>query len=158
MPSVRLSELKLSFNTQLTGSMEKLVHGIWDLQVLRLLALDDEQLQLNREQINAVNRCLGVEIVEIDLRQMHAAYREGSFLTHAVEEESNAKWIWFYNIDALTDTNYAGWLRSTLTVRTIENLRCVFVVKNISTKSEVFDCQKAPLYQSTVPLFMDCMH
>lgn len=81
-----------------------------------------------------------------------AHFRTSEVLNKVIEENEYSTWIWFYGIDALKDSNFAGWLRTRLTVRTIENLRIIFIAESCEDFRDVFCDSKATFYQSTMLL------
>ena len=66
-------------------------------------------------------------MISIDLNNMKSTYRENYLLNTLLEQNKFLKWVWFTGIEAIRGTCFAGWLRSHLTVRDLDNLRCVFV-------------------------------
>jgi len=147
-----LSALEPAFNDKEVGSVERLVHAAWELKMIRFFIFESEQLQKKKNEIDSVNRELGAEVIYIDLKMFTTNYRGDLFLNRILEQSTIVKWIWFYNVEALTDMRFAGWLRSLLTVRLIGNIRCVFIVENESIQHQVFGNYRAPFFDSVIPL------
>ena len=119
-----LEELKLDFSSKELG-IERHVHGYWQLPLLRFHVLESELNQSFYDEISLHNNALGIPVINIDLQELKETYRGDELLNTVLEENHFPKWIWFYGVEALRDTCFAGWLRSYLTVRDIDNLRCV---------------------------------
>ncbi|YCO02797.1 hypothetical protein ACB087_20450 [Vibrio sp. VNB-15] len=103
-------------------------------------------------EINRINESLGIAVETIDLKEYRDNFRPSEKLNKSIKESEYRRWIWFYGVEALRDTNYAGWLRSRLTVRSIENLRVIFVVESSDDYRDVFCDYRVPFYQSTTLL------
>ena len=88
--------------------------------------------------INQINESLGIPVKTIDLNEYKEHFRTSEVLNKLIEESEYPTWIWFYGIEALKDSNFAGWLRARLTVRSIENLRVIFVAESIDDYHAVF--------------------
>lgn len=146
-----IEELALDFSSKEIG-IERRVHAYWELSMLRFHILESETNQSVFDEISFYNEVLGIPVISIDLKNMKSTYRENDLLNTLLEQNKFPKWVWFSGIEALRDTSFAGWLRSHLTVRDIDNLRCVFVGETESDIREVFFDYKAPFYQSTMRL------
>lgn len=143
-----LDSIEFNFNDYERG-VERSVRASWELQMLRFHVVDDELDSSLVNEINTVNKSLGIKVISINL---HDFYIKSNELYQVIEENEYPKWIWFYGVDALKDTRFAGWLRSILTVRTIENVRVVFVAGAKDDLRAIFSDIKEPFYHSTVPL------
>lgn len=146
-----LEELTLDFSSKEIG-VERRVHGYWELSMLRFHVLESAIKQSVFDEISFHNEALGIPVISIDLNKMKSTYRENDLLNTLLEQNKFPKWVWFTGIEALRDTCFSGWLRSHLTVRDIDNLRCVFVGETESDIRAVFFDYKVPFYQSTMRL------
>lgn len=90
------------------------------------------------------------DVEYIDLDDNKDNYRTSLVLNKSIEETEYPKWLWFYGIDALKDSNFSGWLHNRLTVRTIENLRVVFVLDSRGDYLNVFCDSRELLYKATM--------
>ncbi|MCU8528622.1 hypothetical protein M2F93_04320 [Vibrio vulnificus] len=106
-------------------------------------------------EINLINESLDIAVETIDLKEYRDNFKSSEKLNKPIEENEHPRWIWFYGVEALKDTNFAGWLRSRLTVRSIENLRVIFVVESSDDYRDVFCDYRVPFYQSTTLLQTD---
>ena len=129
--------------------IERYVHSYWQLSMLRFHILESELNRSVFDEISHHNKTLGIPVICIDLNKLKGTYRKDGFLNTLLEQNQFPKWIWFSGIEALRDTCFAGWLRSLLTVRHTDNLRCVFMGKTKADIRAVFFDYKTPFYQST---------
>ncbi|WP_305845997.1 hypothetical protein [Photobacterium kishitanii] len=105
--------------------------------------------------INRINEYLGISFKTIDLNEYKDHFRSSESLNKFIEENEYPRWIWFFGIEALKDSNFSGWLRNRLTVRSIENLRVIFVAESRDDFLDVFCDRRVPFYQSTILLQTD---
>ncbi|WP_258180329.1 hypothetical protein [Photobacterium kishitanii] len=105
--------------------------------------------------INRINEYLGISVKTIDLNEYKDHFRSSESLNKFIEENEYPRWIWFFGIEALKDSNFSGWLRNRLTVRSIENLRVIFVAESRDDFLDVFCDRRVPFYQSTILLQTD---
>jgi hypothetical protein len=143
-----LDNIEFNFNDYELG-VERIIRAYWELQMLRFHIVTDELDSSLVHEMNRINKSLGITVISINLND---SYIESDEINKAIEQNEYPKWIWFYGIDALKDTQFSGWLRSRLTVRAIENIRVVFVADSKEDLSKVFGDIKKPLYHSTMPL------
>ncbi|MGR6861515.1 hypothetical protein ACU5EH_15070 [Aliivibrio salmonicida] len=146
-----LDNTEFSFNDYKLG-VERSVRASWELQILRFHTVNKELNLSLVNEINRINKSLDIEVMDIDLSGLNDCYIKSNVLKKAIEQSEEPKWIWFYGIHALKDCQFAGWLRSLLTVRSIENVRVVFVAESKEDLSEVFRDIKKPFYHSTIAL------
>ncbi|MEZ8798664.1 hypothetical protein OA7_0011150 [Vibrio cyclitrophicus 1F53] len=151
MQAPTLDSIEFNFNDYDLG-LERYVRGIWELQMLRLHVLDEQLDSSLVDEINRINESLGISVISIDLVELTDLYAESEELKEAIEQSEHPKWLWLHGVDVLKDTHFAGWLRSLLTVRSVENVRVVFVARSQEELSAVFRDIKTPLYQSTIAL------
>ena len=130
------------------GSIERFVEGSWALSILRFHVDVSKITPTIKNQIDDYNKTRNIPVLEFDLNTLVHNYRTDVSLNDALKEEDDLVWIWFYNTHVLIDSNFAGWLRSRLTVRDIDNLRCVFITEGNTVDSIFFD-YSAPLYLAT---------
>jgi len=102
--------------------------------------------------INRINESLGISVKTIDLNEYKDSFRSSKNLNKSIEENEYPLWIWFYGVEALKEQDFSGWLRSRLTVRSIENLRTIFVAESQHDYQDIFRDSSAPFYQSTMLL------
>ncbi|GAD90715.1 hypothetical protein VHA01S_054_00090 [Vibrio halioticoli NBRC 102217] len=154
MKAPTLDSIEFNFNDYAFG-LDRYVMGIWELQMLRFHVLDEQLDSSLVDEINRINQSLGVTVISIDLVELTDLYAESEELNEAIEHSEHSKWLWLHGVDALKDTHFAGWLRSLLTVRTVENVRVVFVAHSQKDLHAVFHDIKAPFFKSTIPLDVD---
>lgn len=147
----KLDELDVSYSNYELG-IERYVMGIWDLHIYRHHVFRVDLADSLVHKINQVNASLGIAVQSIDLNDYKNNFWSSESLNSVIGENEYPKWVWIYGIKALGDTYFSGWLRSRLTVRTIENLRVVFVADSHQVYHDVFCKSSAPFYQSTVSL------
>lgn len=151
MQAPTIDSIEFNFNDYDLG-LERYVRGVWELQMLRLHVLDEQLDSSLVEEINRINESLGITVMSIDLVELIDLYAESEELNEAIEQSEHPKWLWLHGVNALKNTHFAGWLRSLLTVRTVENVRVVFVADSQEDLRAVFRDIKAPFFQSTIPL------
>ncbi|WP_394239951.1 hypothetical protein [Vibrio astriarenae] len=151
MQAPTLDSIEFNFNDYTLG-LERYVRGIWELQMLRFHVLDEQLDSSLVDEFNRINQLLGITVISIDLVELTDLYAESEELNEAIEQSEHPKWLWLHGVDALKDTHFAGWLRSLLTVRTVENVRVVFVAHSQQDLHAVFHDITTPFFQSTIPL------
>ncbi|CDT32152.1 hypothetical protein [Vibrio coralliirubri] len=151
MSKLLLSEMDFQFQSYPLG-LERNIRGAWELGMKRFHCLNSDLSLSATESIDEINAHIGVNAININLAEFKESYRTSIELSHALQEDNAARWVWFTGAEALKDSDYAGWLRSLLTTRDIENLRVVFILKTRSDYLEIFQNSQAPLYKSTLPL------
>ncbi|MDO6542553.1 hypothetical protein [Photobacterium sanguinicancri] len=151
MSKFLFSEMDFHFQIHPLG-LERNVRGAWELGIKRFHGLSSELPPSAIDSIDKINAHIGVNPINIDLAEFKESYRTSVELSHVLQEDNAARWVWFSGVEALKDSNYAGWLRSLLTTRDIENLRVVFIIKTRADYLEIFQNSQAPLYKSTLPL------
>ena len=150
----KLEEIDVGFSTYEVG-LERYVRCTWALHMYRHHAIRSQLSVGFIDGINQINESLGISVKTIDLMEYKHNFRTSVELNHYIAENQYPTWIWFYGIEALKDTGFSGWLRNRLTIRSIENLRIVFVADSRSDFRDVFCDRTAPLYQSTMSLQSD---
>jgi|GEM_PF-3534766 len=151
MHTKRLEEIEVSFNDYEVGP-DRFVRCVWALHMYRhhVFRTDlSDQLILS---INRINESLGISVKTIDLNEYKDSFRSSKNLNKSIEENEYPLWIWFYGVEALKEQDFSGWLRSRLTVRSIENLRTIFVAESQHDYQDIFRDSSAPFYQSTMLL------
>ncbi len=159
MRSQKIEDIDVSFDAYPLGS-ERYVRCTWALHMYRHHVFRANVPDTLILEINQINESMGILVEDIDLNEHKDNFRTSLVLNKAIEENEYPKWIWFYGVEALKDSNFSGWLRNRLTFRTIENLRVVFVLDSCSDYLSVFCDSREPLYKSTM-LFragMDCQN
>ncbi|MFA0440121.1 hypothetical protein AB4560_09370 [Vibrio sp. 10N.222.51.C12] len=151
MSKLLFSEMDFQFQTHPLG-LERNIRGAWELGMKRFHCLNSELSLSATESVDEINTHIGVDTLNINLADFKESYRTSVELSLVLREDNAARWVWFTGADALKDSNYAGWLRSLLTTRDIENLRVVFILKTRSDYLAIFQNSQAPLYKSTLPL------
>lgn len=149
MHSKNLEDIDVSFHGYPLG-LERYVRCTWALHMYRhhvFRANLPDSLILN---IKKINESIGILVEDIDLNEYKDGFRTSLSLNKSIEENEYPKWIWFYGVAALKDSNFSGWLRNRLTVRSIENLRVVFVLDSRGDYQDVFCDSREPLYKSTM--------
>ncbi|HIF9238108.1 TPA: hypothetical protein ACX6RC_000598 [Photobacterium damselae] len=154
MRSKKLKDIDVSFNDYKRG-FERYVRCIWALHSYRHHVLNANLSESFILKINQINESLGIKVEDIDLNKYKDNFRSSEDLNKSIEENEYPRWIWFYGVEALKDSNFSGWLRSRLTVRSIENLRVIFVAESRDDYRDVFCDSRAPFYQSTMLLHTD---
>ncbi|OBU37622.1 hypothetical protein [Photobacterium phosphoreum] len=150
----KLNAINVSFNEYEAG-IERYVRCTWSIHIYRHHVYRTNLSDLYVSNINQINESLGIPVKTIDLNEYKEHFRTSEVLNKLIEESEYPTWIWFYGIEALKDSNFAGWLRARLTVRSIENLRVIFVAESIDDYHAVFCDNRAPFYQSTMLLNTD---
>ena len=154
MHSKRLEDIDVSFNDYEVG-LERYVRCTWALYMYRHHVFHANLSNSFILKINRINESLGIAVEAIDLNEYKDNFRSSEDLNKSIEENEYPTWIWFYGVEALKDSNFSGWLRSRLTVRSIENLRVIFVAEFRDDYRYVFCDSRAPFYQSTMLLQTD---
>ncbi|MBE8564185.1 hypothetical protein [Vibrio sp. OPT20] len=154
MYSTRLVDIDFSYDTYQEG-LERYIRCTWALHMYRHHVFGTKLSDMFMKKANRINESLGITVVTIDLNTYRNNFRSSEELIKYLEENEYPKWIWFYGIEALKDSNFAGWLRNRLTVRSIENLRVIFVAQSRADYREVFCDRGTPFYQSTMLLQTD---
>lgn len=154
MHSKRLEDIDVSFNDYEVG-LERYVRCTWALYMYRHHVFHTNLSDSFILKINRINESLGIAVEAIDLNEYKDNFRSSEDLNKSIEENEYPTWIWFYGVEALKDSNFSGWLRSRLTVRSIENLRVIFVAESRDDYRYVFCDSRAPFYQSTMLLQTD---
>lgn len=150
----KLEDLDVRFNDYEVGP-ERYVRATWEMHIHRHYVLRDNLSNQFIQKFNQINCSLGISVITINLGEHWEDYRWSKTLNAAIGESDYPVWIWFYGVDALRDSAYAGWLRTRLTVRRIENLRVVFVAETLDDFRAVFCDNREPFYQSTMLLQTD---
>ncbi|CDU08790.1 hypothetical protein [Vibrio coralliirubri] len=151
MQAPKLDSIEFNFNDYEIG-IERYVRGCWELQMLRFHVLENQLNSSIVNEINRINESLGITVISIDLNELTDLYAESEELKEAIKQSEHPKWLWLHGVDALRDTHFSGWLRSLLTVRTVENVRVVFVAHSHKDLHAVFHDITTPFFQSTIPL------
>ena len=154
MHRMKLEDIDVSFNDYEVG-LERYVRCTWAIHIYRHHVIRAKLSDSFIQNINLINESLGIAVETIDLVEYKDNFRSSVELNNSIAVNQYPRWIWFYGTEALKDSNYAGWLRNRLTVRSIENLRIVFVADSLSDFRAVFCDRRAPFYQSTMPLETD---
>lgn len=145
----KLEDIDMNFNDYEAG-LERYIRSTWDLHMYRHHALRSNLPDSLILKINQINESMGIAVEVIDLNEHKDTFRSSVDLNKSIVENEYPKWIWFYGIVALKDSNFSGWLRSKLTVRTIENLRVIFVAESCSDYQDIFCDSREPFYKSTI--------
>lgn len=151
MNRILFSSIDFQFQNYPIG-LERNIRGIWELGMMRFHCLNSVLHATTIRVIDNINIKLGITPIQINLAKLKKNYRTSVELSFALREENFAKWIWFTDVEALKDTNYAGWLRSLLTTRNIQNIRVVFIIKTKEDYFEIFQNSQKPLFKSTLEL------
>ncbi|EGR1583980.1 hypothetical protein D6L38_20755 [Vibrio parahaemolyticus] len=154
MYSKKLKDIDFSYHLYKAG-FERYVRCIWTLHMYRHHVFRTNLSDMFIQNINQINESLGVTVLTIDLNIYKNNFRSSEVLIKYLQDDGYPKWIWFYGVEALKDSNFSGWLRSWLTVRSIENLRVIFVAQSRADYREVFCDRRKPFYQSTMLLQTD---
>lgn len=129
---------------------ERYIRASWQLKLSRFHILKNQLNDETLDEINGINHSLGISVIGLNAHA--ASYKESDYLYEIFEESAYPVWIWLFGVEALKDRGYAGWLRSLLSVRHVDNLRVVFVAESRKDLVSVFGRISEPLYQSTTPL------
>ncbi|MGR6860754.1 hypothetical protein ACU5EH_10840 [Aliivibrio salmonicida] len=151
MNKILFSDIDFQFQNYPIG-LERNIRGIWELGMMRFHYLSSDLTPSTIGVIDNINIELGITPIQINLAKLKKNYRTSVELSFALREENFAKWIWFTDVEALKDTNYAGWLRSLLTTRNTQNIRVVFIIKTKEDYFEIFQNSQDPLFKSTLEL------
>ncbi len=151
MHSKKLTDIDFSYHLYEVG-IERYIRCTWALNMYRHHVFRKNMSDILIKDINQINESLGVTVVTIDLNMYRNNFRSSEDITKYLEDDGYPKWIWFYGVEALKNSNYAGWLRNWLSVRSIENLRVVFVTQSRADYRAVFCDRRTPFYQFTMPL------
>lgn len=130
------------------GSIERFIEGSWSLSILRFHVDANKITPTIKRRIYDHNNRRNISVLEFDLNTLVHTYLTDASFNDALEEKDELVWLWFNNSQVLINSNFAGWLRSKLTVRDINNLRCVFIIESNAMNSIFFD-YSAPLYLAT---------
>ncbi|EJG1189533.1 hypothetical protein WOB70_18430 [Vibrio parahaemolyticus] len=141
-----------NFNSWPLGSLERFIHGCWQLRILRFHAFSDEFSDAVREKYNSINHTIGVQSVYIDLLSLTENNSSTSKLFKIIRNHGQPTWIWFTNSEALLDTSRAGWLRSILTTYCVDHVRVTFLLDSQNHYNDIFLNYSAPFYKSTTAL------
>ncbi|MCS0429542.1 hypothetical protein [Vibrio diabolicus] len=147
----KLEDMDVTFKEYEVG-LERHVRCIWALHMYRHHVLRANLPDSLILKINKINESMGIEVKAIDLNEYKGTFRSSVDLNTSIAENEYPKWIWFYGIVALKDSNFSGWLRSRLTARTIENLRVIFVAESRNDYHDIFCDSREPFYKSTMLL------
>ncbi|EGQ7693884.1 hypothetical protein LFR94_002024 [Vibrio vulnificus] len=150
----RLEAIDVNFKHYEVG-LERYVRCTWGLNMYRHHVFRANLPDTFVLEINRINESMGIAVESIDLKEYRDNFRSSKKLNKSIKENEYPRWIWFYGVEALKDTNFAGWLRSRLTVRSTENLRVIFVVESSDDYRDVFCDYRVPFYQSTTLLRTD---
>ncbi len=134
------------------GSLERLIHGCWQLGIFRFHAFYQEWDNGLQVRCDSINHTLGVRTVRVDLLAFEGDYRRTSQVMDIIRSHDSSTWIWFVNCEALLDSSLAGWLRSLLTTYSVEHVRVAFLLDNRQQYRKIFQRASAPFYQSTILL------
>lgn len=140
-----------NFENWPVGSTERLVHGYWQLGMMRLHTLSMNCSKDFQDRYNRINHKLGTDTAYIDLLKLD----EDQYTTHLlniIQNDKRPAWIWFINCGALLNTSIAGWLRSILTTGNVEHIRVTFLLDSQDQYNLIFQDYSAPLYKSTTKL------
>ncbi len=112
----KLEEIDVSFNDYEVG-LERYVRCTWALHIYRHHVFRANLSDPFILDINRINEYLGISVKTIDLNEYKDHFRSSESLNKFIEENEYPRWIWFFGIEALKDSNFSGWLRNRLTVR-----------------------------------------
>ncbi|MBY3789148.1 hypothetical protein HPQ32_11970 [Photobacterium carnosum] len=146
--NTKITENHWVFNDFPIGSIERFVECSWSLSMLRFHIEENKITSTIKNRINNHNKMKNISVLEFDLKSLVHTYRTDTSLNDALEEKETLVWLWFNNSQELINENFAGWLRSKLTVRDFYNIRCVFVIKKENINKVFFDYLE-PLYLSS---------
>ncbi len=146
----RLEEIDVSFNDRV--GLERYVRCTWAIHIYMHHVLRTNLSDSFVQKVNIINEELGIPVETINLNEYKDNYRLSNALTTVIKETEFPIWIWFYGVEALRNSDFAGWLRTKLTVRKIANLRVIFVAGSHEDYREVFCDINEPFYQSTMLL------
>ncbi len=119
-----------TFDSWPVGTPERLIHGYWELGVMRFHTAN---------------------VVYIDLTSMGDGYRYKSEILDVIRSDQQT-WVWFVGCRALLESSLAGWLRSVLTTYNLDHVRVAFVLDSREQFNHIFQDYSAPFYQSTIAL------
>lgn len=134
------------------NSLEHMIHGSWQLGVLRFHVFEPEFGCRLQDKCNSINHKLGVKTVSIDLLSLGDDYRKTSQIMDIIRDSEQPMWVWFVNCEALNKTSLAGWLRSVLSTYYVEHVRVAFVLDNEKLYKDIFQNYDTPLYEFTTSL------
>ncbi len=141
-----------TFNSLPVGTPERLIHGYWQLGMMRFHAFASECRKEYQDSYNRINHELGASVAYIDLASMGEDYRYKSEILDIIRSDEQT-WVWFTSCNALLDTSLAGWLRSVLTTTyNVNHIRATFVFDNPFQFNNICQSYSAPLYKSTIAL------
>ncbi|MCX8793587.1 hypothetical protein NOK90_22735 [Vibrio parahaemolyticus] len=140
-----------TFDSWPVGTPERLIHGYWELGVMRFHTFDSECGKELQDTYNRINHGLGANVVYIDLTSMGDGYRYKSEILDVIRSDQQT-WVWFVGCRALLESSLAGWLRSVLTTYNLDHVRVAFVLDSREQFNYIFQDYSAPFYQSTIAL------
>ncbi|OUD51884.1 hypothetical protein BTA15_14470 [Vibrio parahaemolyticus] len=147
---MRKNEL-FTFDSWPVGTPERLIHGYWQLDMMRFHAFVSECSKEYQDSYNRINHKLGASVAYINLASVGEDYRYKSEVLDVIRSDKQT-WIWFTSCSALLDTSLAGWLRSVLTTYNVNHIRATFVFDNPDQFNKICQNFSAPLYKSTIAL------
>lgn len=140
-----------TFDSWPVGTPERLIHGYWELGMMRFHTFANECGKELQDTYNRTNHGLGANVVYIDLKSMRDGYRYKSEILDIIRGHQQT-WVWFVGCSALLEDSLAGWLRSVLTTYDLDHVRVAFVLDSREQFNHIFRDYSAPLYQSTIAL------
>lgn len=140
-----------TFDNWPVGTPERLIHGYWELGMMRFHTFDIECRKELQDTYNRVNHGRGANVVYIDLTSIGNNYQYQSEILDIVQSDQKT-WVWFVGCRALLDQSLAGWLRSILTRYNLAHIRVAFVLDSREQFNQIFQDYSAPFYQSTIAL------
>ncbi|MFV8409322.1 hypothetical protein [Vibrio owensii] len=140
-----------TFDSWPVGTPERLIHGYWELGMMRFHTFASECGKELQDTYNRTNHGLGANVVYIDLKSMRDGYRYKSEILDIIRSHQQT-WVWFVGCSALLEDSLAGWLRSVLTTYDLDHVRVAFVLDSREQFNHIFRDYSAPFYQSTIAL------
>lgn len=140
-----------TFDSWPVGTPERLIHGYWELGMMRFHTFASECGKELQDTYNRTNHGLGANVVYIDLKSMRDGYRYKSEILDIIRGHQQT-WVWFVGCSALLEDSLAGWLRSVLTTYNLDHVRVAFVLDSREQFNHIFRDYSAPFYQSTIAL------
>lgn len=141
-----------NFNNWPTNSLERFIHGCWQLGMMRFHAFSYECGNDIYDTYRCINHELGAQTAILDLLDLEKNDIKKSYLMNIIQNNEQPTWIWFINCNVLLDTSLAGWLRSTLTTNNIAHVRVTFLLDSQEHYRDIFQRYSAPFYKSTIAL------
>ncbi|WP_407544650.1 hypothetical protein, partial [Vibrio parahaemolyticus] len=93
-----------TFDSWPVGTPERLIHGYWELGVMRFHTFDSECGKELQDTYNRINHGLGANVVYIDLTSMGDGYRYKSEILDGIRSDQQT-WVWFVGCRALLESS-----------------------------------------------------